>query len=150
MTERGHSRQRTFLEEALGNIPEWDVERQMDWVKGKWQCTVSHALVQSAIISYHIASRHTGALTMTTSGGRWGRPSVPAQQHMFREASRLPSPGLAGFCWGSIFWRCWVCVPSWLWWWVVSQVLACFQTHQNVYIAYVQFFVYLNKTERKK
>lgn len=49
-----------------------------------------------------------------------------------------------------IFWRCWVCVPSWLLWWVVSQVLACFQTHQNVYIAYVQFFVYLNKTERKK
>ena len=30
MAERDHSRQRTFLEEALGNIPEWDVERQMD------------------------------------------------------------------------------------------------------------------------
>lgn len=55
----GHYRQRTTLARTSENIPEWDVERQMDRVKGKWQCRVSHPLVWSVVVCCHIlADRH--------------------------------------------------------------------------------------------
>lgn len=55
----GHSRQRTTLARTSENIPEWDVEGQMDRVKGKWQCRVSHPFIWSAVICCHmLADRH--------------------------------------------------------------------------------------------
>lgn len=38
--------ERTARVKALGGIPEWDVEGQMDRVSGKWQCTVSCPLTR--------------------------------------------------------------------------------------------------------
>lgn len=97
MTERGYSWQRTTLEESLGNIPEWDVERR--WKESKVSANAESQLCLHWVSSHLLPQcrqTHKGPDDDNVRGQREAGPLCLGRGSI----CSLRLPGQASLCWG--------------------------------------------------